>query len=90
MKIHRTHRNRRAAFATAAVVILLFAASALMLTTAGTFRILHRELRFLEQEQQERWRSLPPVAAASVNATNSPVSDSSAIVPPSAAGPGEP
>ncbi len=63
MKLPGTTRKRSAAFATAAVFILLVAASALMLTTAITLRQLHKELRFVEQKQVERWqgRQVRPV-----------------------------
>lgn len=56
MKLDRLARPRHAAFATAAVFILLVAASALMLTTAITLRQLHKELRFVEKKQVERWQ----------------------------------
>jgi hypothetical protein len=40
------------------VFILLTGASALMLTTAATFRQLHQELRFVERKQVQRWNRL--------------------------------
>jgi len=55
MKTPALHGQRRA-FATAAVFILLLAASALMLTTAATFRQVHRELRFVEKKQIQHWQ----------------------------------
>lgn len=79
MKLAPTTRGRTAAFATAAVFILLLAASALMLTTAITLRQLHKELRFVERKQVERWVgkqvrptvSLMPVSnAGAAGATN--------------------
>jgi hypothetical protein len=47
------------------VFILLVAASALMLTTAITLRQLHKELRFVEKKQVERWtgKRLQPAAS---------------------------
>jgi len=81
MRIRSTHRQDRSAFATAAVFILLVAASAVMLTTTGTFRNLHRELRFVEKKQVQRWEAWSaksvelPVAsrkrALTLEATNS-------------------
>ena len=56
MKLPARTRQRGFAFATAAVFILLLAASALMLTTAITLRQLHKELRFVEKKQVERWQ----------------------------------
>jgi len=56
VKLSRTAPKRSAAFATAAVFILLLAATALMLTTAITLRQLHKELRFVEKKQVERWQ----------------------------------
>jgi hypothetical protein len=66
MKTPSHHQHQRA-FATAAVFILLLAASALMLTTAATLRQVHRELRFVEQQQVQHWQR---ISAASV--TNAP------------------
>lgn len=65
MKTPAPHRQQRA-FATAAVFILLLAASALMLTTAATFRQVHRELRFVEKKQIQHWqqRSAAPTTNA--------------------------
>lgn len=65
MKTPSRHRHQRA-FATAAVFILLLAASALMLTTAATFRQVHRELRFVEQQQIQHWQQIS--AASGTNA----------------------
>jgi len=65
MKTPPRHRHQRA-FATAAVFILLLAASALMLTTAATFRQVHRELRFVEQQQIRHWQQIS--AAMQTNA----------------------
>jgi hypothetical protein len=64
VKLPLTARKRSAAFATAAVFILLVAASALMLTTAITLRQLHKELRFVEKRQVQRWtgKQLQPAA----------------------------
>jgi hypothetical protein len=55
MKTRARHRHQLA-FAAAAVFILLLAASALMLTTAATFRQVHRELRFVERKQLQHWQ----------------------------------
>lgn len=60
------HHRFQPAFATAAVFILLLAASALMLTTAATFRQVHRELRFVEKKQVQHWQQRS--AAAPTNA----------------------
>lgn len=60
MRFIPPHRHNERAFATAAVFILLLAASALMLTTAATFRNLHRELRFVDEKQVEHWNATTP------------------------------
>lgn len=65
MRIPARLRHQRA-FATAAVFILLLAASALMLTTAATFRQVHRELRFVEKRQVQSWQQRSAAQATNV------------------------
>lgn len=81
MKFVKASHSRRSAFATAAVFILLIAASAVTLTVVGMFRNLHHELRFTEKKQQEHWSKILTNNASSTNAQNSRlVSQSPAIV----------
>ncbi|MBI1178824.1 hypothetical protein GC207_15435 [bacterium] len=68
MKILKPSRHKRSAFATAAVVILLIAASAVTLTVVAVFRNLHHELRFTEMKQQQHWTKVVINSASTTNA----------------------
>ncbi|GEM_PF-2260849 len=77
MKAVARSSRHESGFATVAIIILLMAASAFMATTALTFRNLHRELRFVEQQQLQHWRENPLITTNGV-----PVPGSSTNMPP--------
>lgn len=71
MRIFTPSHLKRSAFATAAIFILLLAASAVTLTTVAMFRNLHHELRFTEKKQQEHWNKVVIGSAPTTNTSNS-------------------
>lgn len=61
------------AFATVAIIILLMAASAFLVTTGLTFRNLHHELRFQEKKQLQRWEQRNAAATNHVAQPAAPI-----------------